>query len=330
MSVSIQKDFFDAIKNRDTKMVQLLLLNPNLNPAENDNKAFRYASETGNTDVVELLLAYKGNYIIYPEAKNNEAIREASKNGHTEVVKLLLEYDGKYYKTDPYLTVSDNKLIRSASKRGLSQNEARKVLDCHSERHGNGGYYAIDPGAKDNEAINEASKNGHTEVVELLLKDRRVNPNEAIREASKNGHIKVVKLLLKDRRVNPTVKDNESLREANKNGHTRVVQLLLKDDRVLSKFDDKIIKLLGLSKLADDCSICLQPLSSGDIQKTNCCKHFFHKECIKTVTKCPMCRNVNYKFKSLTNKSKTKKSKTKKSKTKKSKTKKSKTIFKTC
>jgi hypothetical protein len=321
MSVNIQKDFFDAIKDRNTEMVRLLLLDPNFNPAENDNKALREASETGNTDVVELLLAYKGNYIIYPEANNNEAIREASKNGHTEVVRLLLEYDGKYYKTDPYLTQSDNKLIRSASKRGLDQYEAHRFLDYHRKSHG---YYLIDPGANNNEAIREASKNGHTKVVELLLKDRRVNPNEALRDASKNGHIKVVKLLLKDRRVNPTVNNNEALREANKNGHTRVVQLLLKDDRVLSKFDDKIIKLLGLSKLADDCSICLQPLSSGDIQKTNCCKHFFHKECIKTVTKCPMCRNVNYKFKSLTNKSKMKKSKTKKSKVKKSKVKKSK------
>lgn len=52
-----------------------------------------------------------------------------------------------------------------------------------------------------------ACKNGHAEVVRLLLADGRVDPaardNSAIRHASKNGHSEVVRLLLQDSRVNP-------------------------------------------------------------------------------------------------------------------------------
>ena len=50
-----------------------------------------------------------------------------------------------------------------------------------------------------------ASENGHTAVVDLLLKDGRVDPaaddNYAIRWASYYRHTEVVKLLLKDKRV---------------------------------------------------------------------------------------------------------------------------------
>jgi ankyrin repeat protein len=52
-----------------------------------------------------------------------------------------------------------------------------------------------------------ASYNGHSKVVELLLKDKRVDPsdcdNDAIKWASKNGHLEIVKLLSEDKRVNP-------------------------------------------------------------------------------------------------------------------------------
>ncbi|EPZ34672.1 hypothetical protein O9G_004840 [Rozella allomycis CSF55] len=49
----------------------------------------------------------------------------------------------------------------------------------------------VNPGARKNYSIRHASKNGHVEVVELLLEDSRVNPgareNYAIRLASENG-----------------------------------------------------------------------------------------------------------------------------------------------
>ena len=63
----------------------------------------------------------------------------------------------------------------------------------------------INPSAQDNYAIGVAAQNGHLDVVELLLADKRVNPsadnNYAIRWAAHWGHLDVVQLLLKDKRV---------------------------------------------------------------------------------------------------------------------------------
>jgi ankyrin repeat protein len=94
----------------------------------------------------------------------------------------------------------------------------------------------VDPTADDNCAIRIASENGHIEIVLLLLQDPRVDPsadgNQAIRYASENGHVEVVRLLLEDPRVDPSVRDNYAIMMASKNGHVDVVQLLLQDPRV--------------------------------------------------------------------------------------------------
>lgn len=53
---------------------------------------------------------------------------------------------------------------------------------------------------------------GHLNVVELLMKDTRVNPadqrNEAIILASMKGHLAIVKRLMEDVRVDPSDQDN--------------------------------------------------------------------------------------------------------------------------
>ena len=66
----------------------------------------------------------------------------------------------------------------------------------------------MDPSARDNYAIRLASENGHKEIVEMLLKDNRVDPkdkgNYAVRVAIKYGHEEIVKMLLQDNRFNLT------------------------------------------------------------------------------------------------------------------------------
>jgi hypothetical protein len=61
-------------------------------------------------------------------------------------------------------------------------------------------------------AMEVAIRNGHANVVKLLLADARVDPraedNYAIGLGSKNGHASVVELLLADPRVNPSVRRN--------------------------------------------------------------------------------------------------------------------------
>ena len=94
----------------------------------------------------------------------------------------------------------------------------------------------VNPANGNNEAIRWASENGQIDVARLLLTDDRVNPadmnNDAIRGASENGQIDVVRLLLTDDRVNPADWKNDAICQASYNGHIDVVRLLLTDDRV--------------------------------------------------------------------------------------------------
>ena len=54
----------------------------------------------------------------------------------------------------------------------------------------------IDPSIKNNYAIRWAAENGHKDVVELLLKDPRVDPNNSvIRWAARNVHKDIIELL---------------------------------------------------------------------------------------------------------------------------------------
>jgi len=97
----------------------------------------------------------------------------------------------------------------------------------------------VDPSDNYNEAIQDASENGHVEVVRLLLTDDRVDPsdqhNHPIRWASSKGHIEVVRLLLADSRVNPTDLDNCAIRWASERGDVQMVKLLMDDLRVNPK-----------------------------------------------------------------------------------------------
>jgi ankyrin repeat protein len=206
----------DASSSGYEGVVKQLLTDPRVEPAARGNKAIRCASSCGHVSVVKLLLK---DARVDPSADSNKAIRFASYNGHASVVKLLLADP----RVDP--AVSANYAIWMASAEGHVSVVKLLLADPR-----------VDPGAKDNNAIRHASSYGHVSVVKLLLKDTRVDPsadgNWAIRIASYNGHANVVKLLLADPRVDPTAADNYAIRFASCQGHVSVVKLLLEDPRV--------------------------------------------------------------------------------------------------
>ena len=82
-----------------------------------------------------------------------------------------------------------------------------------------------------NEGFILAVQEGHSSIVELLLKktkiDAAANNNKAIRLASANGYIDIVRMLLRRPEVNAGVMYNQSLIEATRMGHIEVVRLLL-------------------------------------------------------------------------------------------------------
>lgn len=65
----------------------------------------------------------------------------------------------------------------------------------------------VNPAAMGSVAFCSACKNGFTEIVRLLIEDRRVNfaaeDNKPIKVASHSGHLEIVKLLLLLPSVNP-------------------------------------------------------------------------------------------------------------------------------
>jgi hypothetical protein len=89
----------------------------------------------------------------------------------------------------------------------------------------------FDPSHQSNAPIIDASREGLKEVVELLLKDKRVYPAEknsvAFELACLNGHLDIMKMLLNDPRVTPRSRHNNAIRYAAKKGHKEVVEFLL-------------------------------------------------------------------------------------------------------
>lgn len=81
-----------------------------------------------------------------------------------------------------------------------------------------------------------ACKNGHSEVVSVLLESGKANPaaneNEALSLATENGFTAIVDLLLKDNRVKPGASQEKALLNAAKKGYFEIVQLLLNNGHV--------------------------------------------------------------------------------------------------
>ena len=108
----MNQEFIEAAKTGNTDKVKLLLTNPEVNPAADNNQPIRRASHNGHTEVVKLLLA---DSRVNPADANNWAFREASLNGHTEVVKLLLNDN----RVNP--AAGNNSAIRWASDNGRTE-----------------------------------------------------------------------------------------------------------------------------------------------------------------------------------------------------------------
>jgi len=134
----------------------------------------------------------------------------------------------------------------------------------------------IDPSVNSNKAIRRASLFNHSQIINMLMDDNRVdvsdknntvlrnlchnlnfeclykllkghmnkvdptvNFNIAIRYASFYGQTKIVRLLLTDKRVNPSDLDDYALIHASKNGYVDVVKLLTKKRNVIANYNQK-------------------------------------------------------------------------------------------
>ncbi|KAI8831548.1 ankyrin repeat-containing domain protein [Chytriomyces cf. hyalinus JEL632] len=112
---------------------------------------------------------------------------------------------------------------------------------------------AFDPAVESNSPLFYACSGGHSNVVELLLQDPRVDPNAVVNQkvgfeehterrnrpllaAARNGHKNIVRLLLSDKRRDG--EESEALVEASQEGHASVVDLLVKDGRARASWQN--------------------------------------------------------------------------------------------
>ncbi len=109
-----------ACKNKYIKLVQLLLEEPNFDPAYGSNTPIREACKQGLVEIVRLLLQSEK---VDPTAENNEPIRMASQFGHVSIVEELLNIDG----VDA--TANNNEAISGACKNNHAKVVSRLLLE---------------------------------------------------------------------------------------------------------------------------------------------------------------------------------------------------------
>ena len=80
--------FLEACEEGQTESVRILLADPRVDPAVNNNQAIIKASSNGHVEIVRLLMA---DPRVNPTDGNSEAIYWATINGYPEVVRLLLK-----------------------------------------------------------------------------------------------------------------------------------------------------------------------------------------------------------------------------------------------
>ena len=77
---------------------------------------------------------------------------------------------------------------------------------------------------------------GYLELVDLLLKDKRVDPtvlrNITLMDAITEGHPDVVERLIKDKRIDPTAYNNSAILLADFSKRTDIIQVLWKNKKV--------------------------------------------------------------------------------------------------
>jgi len=261
------KALSNAVNRGHTEVVKILLedkrADPNVESFGYPAGPLRYAAEHGYTEIVRLLLEDGRSD---PSVMGSSALNNAAANGHTEIVKMLLK-DGRVNPSD-----SKSKSLRYASARGYSEIVKMLLKDGRADPNDRGEYYFFVVTEKDKSKVLPqyvidatplmlASRKGYTDIVEMLLKDKRTDPtlgesrggpanvhhSPALSWAASEGHADIVRLLL-DHGADPKASDgtiyganiSAALKWAVQGNHLEVVRMLLEDGRVKDSIDTAI------------------------------------------------------------------------------------------
>ena len=179
-----------AAQNGHAETIKLFLQDGRADPAAEDSRALGLAAKNGHTETVKLFLQ---DGRADPTVGDNYIITVSSDNDYTEIVELLLQ-DGR---ADP--SAAYNLALQNVVGNGNTRLVRLMLKDKR-----------IDPSVKDpdedyNQIFTNPSLRGNTEIMKILIDDGRADPsvddNIALYWATKNGHTDIVELLKGDDRV---------------------------------------------------------------------------------------------------------------------------------
>jgi len=188
-----------------------MIKNYEINAFDNNNYAIKITCLYGNTEIVDYLLNNTNN-LIDPFIDSNYPIRIAAQKGYYKIVELLLNYIKPIFDNGEIIKSFNNKYVvidntfKSIGSRIIDEKHC-KILFLNNNMYDfiNLTYKAVKSNSKNNYALRYASKNGHINVVRLLLEQKNIDPSDdnnfAIKNAFRNNHHKIVLLLLKDKRI---------------------------------------------------------------------------------------------------------------------------------
>jgi len=241
-------NFFELFESKDHELLLLILKDKRYKPYVK-SWYFYWACTNGAADIVKFQMKGMDEWELSDDY--NEPFYKACTNGHSEVVRLLLQSPG----IDP----NSYKTYEIRREQGIEY--------CDE----------ADDWYHDDSPIAIAAKNGHEEIVRLILDCNRVDEEQipiALVKACQGGHMSIarflltktdykafeesapfraacvkgqtdiVRMFLDEFKADPSVKDNFAVLAASKNGHIDIVRLFLDDPRVsLTTENDDVLNM---------------------------------------------------------------------------------------
>ena len=241
---SIYSCFYNACKSGSPHVVQILLNDPRLDPASQENSGIHIAVDNGHLPVVKFLMQ---DPRIDATFKSNVLISCACQTNRADVLQYLLTFDHlnpndcgsrpllsciRYNRPDCLRILLNDprvKIVDDFIYSGISYSSVECIRILLDEPRTN-------PNKDRNKVFRFVCSRDNFQILELFLASPRINPadrhNTGLKWASRVGNIQFVNRLLQDPRINPADKNNRALKQAYDKGKFEIVKILLRDTRV--------------------------------------------------------------------------------------------------
>nr|WP_253308677.1 ankyrin repeat domain-containing protein [Rickettsia endosymbiont of Ceutorhynchus assimilis] len=258
-----------AARSGHDNIVKLLLdhgANVNVITPDDGWTALHFAARNGYDGIVEVLLKHNADIINIQTSFGSTALHLAAKNKHIAVIQVLLkkEADINIADNDGYTPAHYLKYLEYLKLEGLNIDHLNLNTDINNVNNiclaaQNGDISAVNylltkntdvntPDHTKQTALHYAARNGHDDIVKLLL-DHGANVNvitpdygwTALHLAARNGYDGIVEVLLKHNAdiINiQTSFGSTALHLAAKNKHIAVIQVLLKKEADINIADN--------------------------------------------------------------------------------------------